>query len=137
MLTKVQEDYLFDIASLTNDKGFARVSDLATLHNVSPASVSIMMKVLKEKELVKCEKHTPITLTDKGKELASKVRTKHALFEQFFLAIGVPSHLAQKDALKIEHNVHPQTIERMQAFIQHCNNKELACGFHCKGCGKE
>lgn len=131
MLTRIQEDYVQDIAAIISKKGYARVTDIARELEVKPASVTSMLNKLKERGLVKYEKHAPVFLTVQGQEIASKVQQKHSIFEKFLVTIGVPKHLAKRDALKIEHNVHPETIRRMQAFINHCDRHEMTCGFHC------
>ncbi|MFT4303958.1 MAG: metal-dependent transcriptional regulator [Candidatus Woesearchaeota archaeon] len=132
MLTRTQEDYLHDISSLIKTKGYARVRDLAEIHNVTPASVSIMMNSLRKFDLINQDSHSPITLTEKGKSIANVVKNKHILFEEFFILLGIPKEIAAKDALKIEHSLHPKTINKIKFFIEHCNKNNLTCNFNDK-----
>ncbi|MFT4343262.1 MAG: metal-dependent transcriptional regulator [Candidatus Woesearchaeota archaeon] len=136
MLSKIQEDYIQAIAEIVGEKNYARVSDVSVKLAVKPASVTSMLQKLKKEGLVQYDKHAPVFLTDKGKETASRLQLSHALFEQFLITIGVPKHLAVKDALKIQHNVHPQTLERMKAFIDHCSYHKMTCSFHCQSAKK-
>jgi len=45
-LTQPHEDYLERIWELLDEKGYARVTDMAEKLNVSPASVTMMLKKL-------------------------------------------------------------------------------------------
>ena|SRR3989338_4341390 len=117
MLTRKEEDYLDVIYTLIKDKGYARVKDIAAELHVSPPSVVEMIKKFKGKELVSSEKNAPIILTKKGAEIARIVKIKHDTFRKFFKMILVPEEIAKKDSLKIEHNLHPTTIEQLKKFI--------------------
>ena len=69
-LTKTEEDYLKTLFYLIVESGQekAGTNQLAEHLNVSPASVSSMLKKLKKKALVRQEKYGKLELTDKGKE---------------------------------------------------------------------
>ena len=56
MLTSSMEDYLEKIYELMKEKGYARVSDIASSLSVQPSSVTKMIQKLDDKKLVTYEK---------------------------------------------------------------------------------
>ena len=72
------------------------------------------------------EKYRGINLTQEGRDIAENVREKHSLIAEFFKIIGVDEDIANADAEGIEHHLHPQTLKKLQEFINHTkNNSEL------------
>ena len=63
MTTGNREDYLINILRLTEGEGVAKTTELATYMNVSPASVSEMIKVLAKEGLVNYEKYKGVSLS--------------------------------------------------------------------------
>ena len=72
MITVAEENYLKAIYSLNlnrNDKELG-TNELAKHLGISPATVSSMVKKLKEKKLIHYEKYGAISLLEKGKKEA-------------------------------------------------------------------
>lgn len=86
MLSKTEENYLKALLHLTvlqsNTIGVG-TNELASSLNVKPATVSDMLKKLKEKGLVEYEKYGKITLTALGRADGMDVIRKHRLWETF------------------------------------------------------
>ena len=83
MTTGNREDYLINILRLTEGEGVAKTTELATYMNVSPASVSEMIKVLAKEGLVNYEKYKGVSLTEEGLTYARQLRKKHHVLERF------------------------------------------------------
>jgi len=87
MITNTEENYLKAIYSLSVDPNGKELgtSDLASHLGISPATVSSMLKKLKEKEFIRYEKYGTISLLDKGEKAACTVIRKHRLWETFLV----------------------------------------------------
>lgn len=69
MATPSMEDYIEQIYILIEQKGYARVSDIAESLSVHPSSVTKMVQKLDKDEYLVYEKYRGFTLTPKGKKL--------------------------------------------------------------------
>ncbi len=87
MITIAEENYLKAIYSLNlnrNDKELG-TNELANYLSISPATVSSMLKKLREKEFIHYKKYGAISLLDKGEREACAVIRKHRLWETFLV----------------------------------------------------
>ncbi|MCD6458891.1 MAG: metal-dependent transcriptional regulator [Thermoproteales archaeon] len=104
---------------LLKEKGVIRVKDLAKTLKVKPASVVNFMDNLKEKGLVRYEKHEVLTLTRKGKGKARRIYSKHVKLKAFLQEIlRIPEDIAEEDACYIEHGIHEKTLKRIIKFTE-------------------
>ncbi len=110
------EDYVEAIAELADDDGACRVRDLATRFGVSHVTVVRAVKRLERDGYVRTEPYQPLTLTAKGKRLATACRERHDTVYRFLLAIGVDERIAAIDSEGIEHHVSPETLARFRAI---------------------
>jgi len=108
------EDYVEAIAQLAEERGEARVRDLAVMMGVSHVTVSRIVARLKRKGLVSTRPYRPITLTPSGLLLAQRARERHEVVLRFLRVIGVAPAQAEIDAEGIEHHVSEQTITAMR-----------------------
>jgi len=115
--TDRMEDYLEVIYELVEQKGYATTVDISNYLNVSAPSVTKMMQKLDETRYLKYEKYRGIRLTDDGVRIAISIRNRHGLLAEFFKIIGVDEESANSDAEGIEHHLHPETIKRLEGFI--------------------
>ena len=85
MLSFTEENYLKALQKIVFYSGIEKVgtNELATALLVTPATVSNMLKKLKEKELVDYERYGKITLTKTGRKKALDIIRKHRLWETF------------------------------------------------------
>ena len=85
LLTYTEENYLKTLLKLTleSKRAEAGTNELATHLMVKPATVSDMLKKLKEKQLVDYEKYGKITLTEEGKKIGIEIIRRHRLWETF------------------------------------------------------
>jgi Mn-dependent DtxR family transcriptional regulator len=115
--TDRMEDYLEVIYELVEQKGYATTVDISTYLNVSSPSVTKMTQKLDETGYLKYEKYRGIRLTDEGVRIAQNIRNRHGLLAEFFKMIGVDEDSANSDAEGIEHHLHPETIKRLEDFM--------------------
>jgi DtxR family transcriptional regulator, manganese transport regulator len=115
--TDRMEDYLEVIYELVEQKGYATTVDISTCLNVSSPSVTKMTQRLDETGYLKYEKYRGIRLTDEGVRIAQNIRNRHGLLAEFFKMIGVDEESANSDAEGIEHHLHPETIKRLEDFM--------------------
>ena len=118
MLTRKAEDYLETIYNISMQKGYVRIRDISTSLSVRPSSVIEMMKKLDERGLVIYKKYDGVKLTEKGKEIGKIVKDKHDAIKSFLEIIKVPKTIATKDACKMEHELHPKTIEQIGNLVR-------------------
>jgi Mn-dependent DtxR family transcriptional regulator len=115
--TDRMEDYLEVIYELVEQKGYATTVDISNYLNVSSPSVTKMTQRLDETGYLKYEKYRGIRLTDEGVRIAKNIRNRHGLLAEFFKMIGVDEESANSDAEGIEHHLHPETIKRLEDFM--------------------
>src|SRR5438132_8975973 len=97
------EDYLERIHELFEEKGYARVVDIASSLNVKQASVTSMVQKLGESGYLKYEKYRGLILTDKGREVARRIRNRHQTLSRFFSLFGLDAESQKQDIEGIEH----------------------------------
>ena len=86
MLSFTEENYLKALVQLTvfeETRSEVGVNMLASTLEVKPATVSDMVRKLKEKSLVNYEKYGKISLTDTGRMAGMMVIRRHRLWETF------------------------------------------------------
>jgi len=118
------EDYVQIIDSLIQDRGEARVVDIAQRMAVSNVAVSKAVQRLQRDGLVTSEPYRSIFLTDEGKQLADGARSRHLLVQSFLEAIGVPSAAADSDAEGIEHHISEETLSAMRRFLENLHSAD-------------
>ena len=105
------EDYLERIHELIEEKGYARVVDIASSLKVKEASVTSMVQKLDEAGYLKYEKYRGLIMTDKGREVARKIRNRHETLSRFFSIFGVDAESQKQDIEGIEHHLSQDTVE--------------------------
>ena len=115
--TDRMEDYLEVIYELILEKGYATTVDISNYLNVSSPSVTKMMQKLDETGYLKYEKYRGIKLTNEGIRIARNIRNRHGLLAEFFMIIGIDEETANNDAEGIEHHLHPETMKKLEEFI--------------------
>ena len=107
------EDYLERIYELIQEKGYARVVDIASSLKVKQASVTSMVQRLGELGYLKYEKYRGLVLTDKGKAVAQRIQQRHETLSRFFTLFGLEKETQQHDIEGIEHHLSPATVEML------------------------
>jgi len=122
--TDRMEDYLEVIYELIQEKGYATTVDISSYLNVSSPSVTKMMQKLDETGYLKYEKYRGIKLTNEGIRIARNIRNRHGLLAEFFMIIGVDEETANNDAEGIEHHLHPETMKKLEEFINELKKRD-------------
>lgn len=104
------EDYLERINELIEEKGYARVVDIASSLDVKQASVTNMVQKLGELGYVNYEKYRGLILTAKGLEVARKIQERHETLSRFFSLFGLDAATQQADIEGMEHHLSEQTL---------------------------
>src|SRR2546421_9884711 len=112
------EDYLERIHELFEEKGYARVVDIASSLKVKQASVTSMVQKLAEGGYLKYEKYRGLILTDKGRDVARKIQNRHATLSRFFSLLGIDTETQRQDIEGIEHHLSPETVEQLAALAR-------------------
>jgi len=105
------EDYLERIHELIQEKGYARVVDIASSLKVKQASVTSMVQKLAELGYLNYEKYRGLVLTDKGRVVAVRIKKRHQTLARFFSLFGLDEQTQQQDIEGIEHHLSAETVE--------------------------
>lgn len=119
------EDYVEVVYDLLQEKGKARVSDVAHRKSVKKASVNNALKRLLNEGLIAHENYGEINLTEKGLKLAVKLSERHRVIRTFLQNIlKIKPKIADTDACAIEHHVHKETIDGLVKFVTSFEKKD-------------
>lgn len=118
MYSQALEDYLEVIYDIAHRKGHARTKDISMELEISPPSVTEMLKKLSEMDLVNYERYSGVTLTKEGERIAKSVKNRHKTIKKLLTLIQVSDETAGRDACKIEHEISPETVERLTKLLK-------------------
>ena len=117
------ENYVKTIAlisgrSQSGDK--VGTGELAQALNVSPGTVTGMLKTLSETNLATYTPYEGAKLTPAGQTLAMKVIRRHRLLELFLVqTLNMPWDAVHEEAEHMEHAASERLIDRIDAFLGH------------------
>ncbi len=116
--------YLLTIHKLKENRGFARVTDIAKDLDLTKGSVSTMLNNLKKKGLIQEEEECKfVVLTALGHEEVHRILSSRTLLYYFLKDfVGVDEETAQNDSCQMEHLMSPKTSQKFFEFM-----KVLAC----------
>ncbi|MDM5199674.1 transcriptional regulator MntR [Fictibacillus enclensis] len=117
--TPSMEDYIERIYALIEEKGYARVSDLAESLEVHPSSVTKMIQKLDKGKYLVYEKYRGFVLTPNGKKLGKRLVYRHDLLEGLLKVIGVDEENIFEDVEGIEHHLSWNAIDRIGDLLQY------------------
>jgi Mn-dependent DtxR family transcriptional regulator len=124
MPTPSMEDYLERIYKLIDEKGYARVSDIAEGLEVHPSSVTKMIQKLDKDEYLIYEKYRGLILTTKGKKIGKRLVDRHQLLEEFLSVIGVQKENIYADVEGIEHHLSWDSITQIEMLLEYFRRDE-------------
>ena len=112
------EDYLERMYRLIEQKGFARVVDIADALDIRPSSVTHMLQRLDDKGYVSYEKYRGVTLTDTGRQIGRDMVERHRDLTRLLRILGVSDEdIIFEDVEGIEHHLSKQSMERIRRFV--------------------
>ncbi len=108
-ITEAVENYLETILILSKAQADVHAIDICSYLGYSRPTVSIILKKMKDENLVEVNSDNHITLTDIGKAVAERIYDRHNTLSAFFMFLGVKKDQALEDACKIEHDLSDET----------------------------
>ena len=120
------ENYLELILNLAREQEIVRSVDIARRMNVSRASVSKALGVLREAGFVEPAYYGNVVLTPAGERRAAQIYARHELLRRYLTHIlGVPPEIAETDACRMEHVVSDELMHQLQtALSQNASEKQ-------------
>ena len=107
------------IYKLIDEKGYARVSDIAEGLEVHPSSVTKMIQKLDKDQYLIYEKYRGLILTNKGKKMGKRLVDRHQLLESFLTMIGVREENIYGDVEGIEHHLSWDSITCIETLVEY------------------
>ncbi len=112
------EDYLEAIYILSADNPAVRITDVARYLGISKPSANRAVNSLKAQGYVDHEPYGDILLTERGRQHADTVYSRHRLIKKFLVSVlGVEEENADCEACLIEHSVSQDTVDKIESFI--------------------
>lgn len=114
-LTPAHEDYLEAIVELeeAQERSEIRSVDIATMLEVSKASVNKALQTLRDAGYVEQERYGRITLTESGRAYGEEIWSRHKILRGFLTEeLGVDPETANREACMMEHAVSRDTMVR-------------------------
>ena len=128
-LSRSLEDYLEAVADLIRQGRAARVRDIASRLGVGMPSVSVALRALAQRGLVKYDPYELVELTPNGKLVARDIESRHQGLEQFLSGVlGLPAAQAQANACRMEHAIDSTVLRRIKALTRHLQGCERMAG---------
>jgi Mn-dependent DtxR family transcriptional regulator len=126
------EDHLERIQELVDQKGYARVSDIAASLKLSRSAVSNMVRRLARRGYVNYERYRGFTLTAQGRAVAQHIKVRHETLAELLTQLGLRPGTIEQEVEVIEHHLRPETLrvltklvrfwrshpEQLQAFLE-------------------
>jgi DtxR family Mn-dependent transcriptional regulator len=117
-LTGPVEDYLKAIYEIGRGSVSVATNDIAQRLELTPASVSGMVRRLGEQGLVSYERYRGVTLTETGRRAALRTIRRHRVIESYLSgALNYPWDRVHDEAERLEHAASDELVDRMAAAI--------------------
>ena len=118
MNSPIEEKYLCEIYYAVERNGYARISELAKILNISASSVSRMATKLNESKLIDFERYGVITLTKKGVLKGKKLARRREILFQLYRFIGVEEEHVEKEVKKIENDISDHMVGTIEYYLK-------------------
>ena len=112
------EDHLERIQELIEQKGYARVADLAASLGLSVSAVSNMVRRLAGRGFVNYERYRGFTLTPSGQQVAQHVKARHKTLTEFLELVGLGAETVNREVEDIEHHLRPETLRVFSQLVR-------------------
>lgn len=125
-ISSTHEMYLKALYAVRGRHQVARSRDLADELGVTPATVSGVLKKLKDMELVDHERYGVVSLTPAGVNVAECLLRRFETIRDVLVEVfGVNPDTAAEDACMMEHAASPATVKRMIEVLSHVRSGEV------------
>ncbi len=110
------ENYLESILKLSQTKDGVHAIDVVNDLNFSKASVSTMLKKLKDEGYITIDGENHLHLSDKGLAIAEKIYERHKVITDILIRLGVDPVTAEDDACKVEHDLTEDSFAAIKKY---------------------
>lgn len=118
-ITHSAAHHMLAILELRNNRGYARVTDVAKYLHITTGSASTNLKSLKNKGLVIEDDNKFLTLSPEGEGLAKTIMSRKTVLQRFLTdVLKVSPEQAEIDTCKTEHLISPETTRKLQKFLE-------------------
>jgi Mn-dependent DtxR family transcriptional regulator len=111
------EDHLERIQELVDQKGYARVADIAASLGLIRSAVSNMVRRLAARGFVNYEKYRGFTLTAEGRAVAKHIKVRHRTLAELFELLGLSPETVEQEVEVIEHHLRPETLRVFSRLV--------------------
>ena len=119
MPSQTVEDYLERIYELIEQKGYARVADIAQSLGIAQPTVTRMVQRLAVDHYLVYERYRGMNMTDKGRLVAQKIRRRHHILANFFQLLGLSPREVLIEVDGIEHHLSEAAVTRMERLVSY------------------
>jgi len=112
------EDHLERIQELVEQKGYARVADIAATLGLSRSAVSNMVRRLAGRGFVNYEKYRGFTLTPEGRAVANHIKVRHRTLSDLLQLLGLSAETVAQEVEVIEHHLTPETLQVFSKLVR-------------------
>ena len=116
-VTESAENYLEAILMLSEKKAEIHAADICAQLGFSRPTVSVMLKNLRNQNLVTVDEFNHIHLTKSGAEIAEHIYERHRVLSQLLIFLGVDPKTAYEDACKMEHDISDQSFACIKSYF--------------------
>jgi Mn-dependent DtxR family transcriptional regulator len=113
------EDHLERIQELVDQKGYARVADIAAALGLSRSAVSNMVRRLAARGFVNYEKYRGLTLTAEGQAVARHIKERDHTLTELFQLLGLSPETIEQEVEVIEHHLTPETLRVFSRLVSY------------------
>ena len=127
-LTHSMAHYLLTIHKLREEKGYARVTDIAKELGLTKGSVSTALNNLKKKELVEEDESKFLSLSRTGHDHVHEILSSRTLMYYFLKdVLNVSDDTAHNDSCLVEHLLSGETREKLFMFMKDAAHNKDKC----------
>jgi DtxR family Mn-dependent transcriptional regulator len=123
-ITHSAAHHLVAILELREQRGYARVTDVAKELNITTGSASINLKALKGKNLIVEDENKFLALSEEGEAIAKAVTMRKQVLLDFLVnVLKVSPEQAEIDSCKTEHLISAETARKLKEFNEQFADK--------------
>lgn len=123
--TRAVEDYLEQIHNLIEQKGYARVVDIAANLSISQASVTAMIQKLDAEGFLVYERYRGVILTDHGRAIGKAIAHRHDVLTRLLASFGLDPETVHRDVEGMEHHISRQTLQALTLILEELEGNDV------------
>ncbi len=125
-LTHSAAHHLLAAGESIEQRGYARVADIARTLEITRGSVSVAMQSLKSADYVEQDENHFFVLTDKGRRAIASIRARHEVVEQFLTEIlGLSVEQSHRESCRLEYLIEAPTARRLSTLLEFWRRNHL------------